>query len=218
MTPEILNGLFAVGGAVAGAVAGAGLTAYFGKKSRENRELTVLVTPTSELVRVAESVAPRVEIFVGGNRVQTVATSDMRIANSGNRAIRDLGVLFELEGNAEIISWDLLKEITVFEGADVQQVDRKKIKVGAPYINPGEQISLRLFMSARPDHVKAIFRQPDVKCRQIMDYSGGLLGAVSEAIFETIRQNFLLHAYMQLVLPSYREYDEARRRGDRTLT
>ena len=102
MTPEVVNGLFALGGAALGAVLTGGISIYQSKKNKKRKELTVLTSRVSRLIEVDSSISPVVTITVSGQNVPSVYTFDITLLNSGNETLENTEVSSEISGDAEI--------------------------------------------------------------------------------------------------------------------
>src|SRR5215217_6900219 len=90
MTPELVNGLFAV----VGAIVGAGFAAYFSwiqhKKVEKRQELTFISSQPVRLVAIDQAISNVVEVLVHGKKVPTVFTIDITILNSGTQLVSDI--------------------------------------------------------------------------------------------------------------------------------
>lgn len=90
MSPEIVNGLFAVGGAISGAVVGGLITLYGIRKSRDRKEITISTSSPSRLLVVHDRLRDDVQIIVSGEPVENVLLSEIYISNTGNRTVENL--------------------------------------------------------------------------------------------------------------------------------
>lgn len=204
VSDEVIKGLFGLGGGVVGAVIGAGIKGYFDAKARDRRVLLASVTEPTRLVVMAGHIAPRVEIRVDGQPVPTLASSEVALTNTGNRAISDVQVTVNIRGEADLISAEPAGS-TAVEGLAVS-VEAKHAVIRLPFINPGEQVTVRLFATGRQFTVTPVFRQPEVR---FLVRSGGepeVPHPLMEALFNSIRANPLLHAYFNATEAGYRAY------------
>ena len=85
MTPEVLNGIFAISGAVIGAII-AGLFAWLIQaKYKSKKILKVLISKPKALIDIHDSLQGLISINISGEPVNTVSSVDYYILNSGMR-------------------------------------------------------------------------------------------------------------------------------------
>lgn len=104
LSDEVVKGLFALGGGIVGAAIGAVIKGYFDAKGRDRRELTVWKTRPTRLIMMASHVTPRVEIHFDGKKVGTLASTEVQVVNTGNRAISDITLEIRIDGEADLIT------------------------------------------------------------------------------------------------------------------
>ena len=68
MTPETINGTFAVGGAVVGAVVSAALAYAIHNRTKEKKELSVVLSKPKQLVDDHDSIKDSINIEVMGRK------------------------------------------------------------------------------------------------------------------------------------------------------
>ena len=217
MKPEIVNGLFALGGAALGALLTGAFSWFQNKQTRSRSELSIFTSHAARLIEVDSSISEIVEIRVQGEIVPSVYTLDTRILNTGTEPLHDGDVYVSLVDDTTVLAVD----ITDFsDGAlDALKVERDENKTGFhvyfDYINPDEEFLLRALLTSRPSKVVPTFRQPGVSTRVQTDDSVSP-GVVRRAIFETIRRDLLLHSYLKLWFQPYRRYLEQLDRDKRS--
>jgi hypothetical protein len=204
ISPDVAKGLFGIGGAAIGAVIGAVLKGYFDAKSRDRRVLIATITTPTRLVVMAAHIARRVEIRVDGQAVPTIASCELRLTSAGNRAIREISLTVKIEGEADLISAEPGGSSEV-EGLAVH-TEAKKAVIQVPYINPGEEVVVRLFATGNRFSATPVFRQEEV---QFISRNGGepeVPNPLIEALFTAITQSFFLDRYFRLTQAGYRIY------------
>ena len=210
LKPELVNGIFALGGTILGAVLSGTFSWYQNKQNRSRSELSIFTSHTARLIEVDSSISQIVEIRVKGEIVPTVYTLDTRIANTGTKTLHDGDIHITLVGDAKVIAVD----ITDFsEGArdalTVELIEQSEgFRVHFNYINPDEEFLLRALLSARPSTVEPLFRKPGIKTRVRTNYDPMMPGVMGRVLFEIIRTNLILHLYFKLLIPPYRRYIE----------
>lgn len=210
MTPEVINGLFAVGGALLGAIVAGGFSIYLHNKNKTKKELTALSTRPSKLIAVDDQIASDVKISVSGEEVNTVYLADYTILNSGNEVLTDIQVPFRFEGEGKLLVFN-------FKDANYALLSQEEAcaitgdleaSIKAEYLNPGDQLVTRAMFSGKPRRWHVDFRQPGAKLVQRLDIEGTAPDVLSKAFFDVIRRNWILDSYLRLVVPSYRRYRE----------
>jgi hypothetical protein len=139
---EVVKSLFALGGAICGAAIGAVIKGYYDARGRERRELTVWKTTPTKLIMMASHLAPRVEIQFDGKKVATLASTEVQAVNTGNRAISNITLSIEIDGDAELISAEPSAVSPNLRDVEIKP-SAKCITITAPFMNPGEEILLR---------------------------------------------------------------------------
>lgn len=222
MSPEVVNGVFAVSGAVIGAALTGFFSLYQAKRTRERREITILSTFPSELIDVDPSVSEIVELTIAGKRVPTVFLVDITIRNSGNVPLHEIGFPLVFKGEVEVLSVLTSNQNFAHKEDELETAHNDGIvNVCAKFLNPGDQFMLRVLLSTYPDSWEPRFRQPGVALlRHTTDPTSPAVAIA--AIMDAARSSFLMHTYLKLVLPTYREYlaveRKARSNGSLTMS
>ena len=92
MSSEVVNGLFALGGAVLGAVVTGVISWLQAKKTAKHKELTVFTSRPISLVEVDSMISEVIKITIGGTPVSTVYTLDVTLLNTGTETLHDVSV------------------------------------------------------------------------------------------------------------------------------
>jgi len=92
MPPELINGLFALGGAVVGAIIGGVFSLRAASVNRDRKELSISHSYPSHLLMLDDRVESDIDIIVAGEKVKSIVLSEINFANTGNTTIRDLTV------------------------------------------------------------------------------------------------------------------------------
>ena len=210
MSPEVTNGLFALGGAVLAAlISGAFIWAQT-KRWGVRPELSIFIERSAHLIAVDSSISDLVEIRVQGVPVPTVYTSDTRIVNTGTVPLKSGEIDFAMSNDADLIVVNVVEfpdgaaDAITLEPNDDSQGYRARFQ----YINPGEEFHLRALMTAIPSQIQPRFRQPGVVTRIRKNQEPTLPGLLANVLFEIIRNNWLLHFYFKHAVPQYQRYLE----------
>lgn len=210
MKPEIINGLFALGGAVLGALLTSTFSWFQNKKSRSRSELSIVTSRAARLIEIDSSISEIVEIRVHGDTVPSVYTLDTKLLNTGTEPLHDGEVSINLLGGTTVLAIDIADSHSVI--GDALTVARNDDQTGFwlrfDFMNPNEELLLRALLTARPSQVVPTFRQPGVRTRIQTDSDPVLPGVLATVLFETIRTNWILHLYVKSFFQPYRRYLE----------
>lgn len=217
MSPEVINGLFALGGAVVGAVLTGAISWLQAAKHRKLSRLSVFTTRPSRLVEVHSTISKDVTITIAGESVPTVYTIEMTVANSGTEPLHNVEVVTEFDGNGKVLTANLGETNFEFEPNDVvvAPANNSQVDLSTSYLNPGDEFVVKMLLSDRPTAITPKFRQPGVKFVSRTGYDSPVSNALSEALFEAISSNTLLRVYMTFAIPSFRRYLEDREDADK---
>ncbi|MCK4605486.1 MAG: hypothetical protein KAU41_12490 [Deltaproteobacteria bacterium] len=213
MTPEVINGLFAIGGALVGAVVSGLFALYLAKRTKEKSELTVLATRPTRLITIGKEIEGDVEITIAGEKVDALYMMDFTVLNSGTEVLEQIEVPFQIDSIGKILNFAFYKSNFPLkeEGKAVERIDSNNIQLHVDYLNPGEQLTGRAIISKVPDAWKAMFRKPGVNLVTREDLEGTVPDLLLRAFFEGIKRNFILDAYFKLALPQYKRYRDLER-------
>lgn len=217
MSSEVINGLFALGGAIIGAIVSGVFAFYVAGWSRERRQLTVSTSHPSRLLMVHEKVGDKIEISIGGRAVKNVLLSEIYISNTGNKAIENLSFSCLGSGEFEVLSVEMINQLddTAHAGARSEIKSGKCVEVAVDYINPGDELVVRSLLSGGTPHWQVPIRQPTLEVVHRQSPVGTYSDVAARMLFEAIQRNFILHPYFKAIYPPYRRYLEDRSRRSR---
>jgi hypothetical protein len=203
LTDDVWKGLFTLGGALGGAIIGAVIKGYYDVKARDRKQLSVWKTKPTNLIRMASHIAPKVEILFDGNKVENLAKTEVRMVNTGNRALHEFQPVIEIDGNAKLILVEPLPP--TLKQVQIKQ-EQKKVEVNAPFLNPREEILLRILTAGHEFKLTVNFRQPEVTLKEYDPEVRDLSQLATEALFTVIRGNVFLNLLLKAFVPQYRRY------------
>lgn len=211
MSPEVINGLFAIAGAIIGALLGGLFSVNLARKSKTRKELTTLITKPSRLITIDDQITDDVEVFVSGVKVPTVYLSDLKILNTGNEELSNLKIPVSFKGEGKLLTFTLKDSNFDFdgEGYEIKKTGENDSLITIEFLNPGDQLVVRAMFSDEPEEWEVQFRQPGVSLSKGFDSEGAIPDVFAKTFFEVIRRNWILDIYMKMALPSYRRYREA---------
>jgi hypothetical protein len=207
VTPETINGLYAIGGAVVGAVVAACLTAYFSARSEKKRILGAFFSPYSKLVQVSAQIASKITIHVEGEPVEDLYATELTILNLGNVAIKNINLTVDLGEEQSVVTFDVDENAKKNIGVQVILPARTNgFDVEVPFLNPQDELHLRFYVTSREHVPKAMFRQADVEFRTGMRERSLISTVAAEVILAAIQRNVILDGFFRLAFPVYRSY------------
>lgn len=187
LSSEMVNGLFAVSGAVIGAIIAGLFALYVARSTKEKKEIVVSTSHSSRLLVVDDQIASDVEIRVSGNKVDNVILSEIFLSNTGNRAVEGISFPVSCQSTAQIISIDALDQATDAprSGSGIAKNSGQEFDVNIDYINPGEEIKLRCIVSGEEPEWSVALRQPELivirRDRPVASFSDVILEAALES-------------------------------------
>ncbi|WP_420418343.1 hypothetical protein [Pacificispira sp.] len=212
LSPEVINGLFAVGGAFLGAIITGLFALHISRTSKEKREVVVSTSNPSRLLVVHDQIASDVEILVSGKKVDNVVLSEVFLSNTGNKAVENLHFPMSCQEGTQIIAVDALDQETdaPLPGSVVTLQGDQEVEVAIDYINPGEEISLRCIVSGEAPVWSIDLRQPDLRVvhrdQPVASYSD----VVSEIVFESLANLPMVSAYLRITSPVFKKFLDRR--------
>lgn len=165
MTPETINGIFGISGAVVGSIA-AGLIAWaLQVKYRVKKSLKVLISRPKLLVDADGQIKNIPRIMAINQQVETITSIDYYLINTGNQALENIDIHFSFDGNIRILGGNCPKKNFKTNCVDDFSLHLEKnstCNIRARFLNPGEEAKGHLLIRNMPTAVDVVFRQPNV--------------------------------------------------------
>ena len=137
MRPEIINGLFALGGALIGVV-GAWLVS---KASKETQKITLFVSPCSKLLEVGDSAKSDVQITYRGASIKDLGAGEVAVQNTGTKALENIEIHISPNSSTPLLV--LETSSTNFTAPDsfidIQSESDGSYRIGIQYLNPNDR-------------------------------------------------------------------------------
>jgi len=205
VSPELVNGLFALGGAALSAW----LTWKLTKRSERRKILTAYFSPFSRLVEVSKTVVPKVTIQLDGQDVQNLFLTELTVCNIGNEAIQSIEISVTPCGPGDLLTYE--PDAAFQQLVATTQMTGEHCVVAVPFLNPLEEFVLRFYVTADEKMPVATFRQANVSFRTGTRPSSTVHGALAQAMAEALSRNLLMDVYMRALIPSYRTWSRQRK-------
>lgn len=216
LSPEVLNGLFAVGGAVLGAVIAGIFAMVIAKRSKDKKEIVISTSHPSRLLVVHDQIASDVEILVSGNKVDNVILSEIFLSNTGNKAVENLSFPVTCQDTVQIISVDALDQASDARrsGSIIKKKSSHEIGVSVDYINPGEEISLRCMVSGDEPEWTVAMRQPELNVIRREEPVASYSDVAAEIVFESFLAVPILGSYLRITSPIFKKFLKNRKTSE----
>jgi hypothetical protein len=214
MSAEVTNGLFAVGGAIAGGVVTAWLTSAFSKKAEKKRILAAYFSPFSKLVQVSANVASKVTIYVEGKPVEDLYVTELTVLNLGNTSITDIALSIDPGKDQHVVTFDIDEKAYTEMRVKIAlpMVSGHTYEMEIPFLNPGDEFRARFYVVSKSYVPCATFRQPDVEFRTGIREASHIPNVIAEMMFAAIQRNWIMDAYFTAAFPEYRRYKKERQK------
>ena len=185
MTPDVINGLFAIGGAIAGAIIGGLFTLYGIRKSRDIKKITVSNSTPAQLLNFDHNILSNIQILVSGHNVKNLLLSEVYISNIGNRAVEKLTFPMQPKNDSSILSAEIFdpSNNTQRAGSDLYFNNVNELRINIDYINPREEIVIRTILTGDSPEWQVQIRQPDL----IVERRHDPVRSFSEVILKSLR-------------------------------
>lgn len=212
LSPEVTNGLFAIGGAIAGAIIGGLFAIYVAKKSRDKKEIVISTSHPSRLLVIHDQIATDVEIKVSGIKVDNVILSEIFISKTGNVTVEKLEFPVSCQESANVLSVAALDQEsdTPRVGSFINYESQNSFNVQIDYVNPGEEISLRSVVGGDEPSWTVGLRQSGLNVVQRQTPVASYSDVVGEVLFESLAGISILRTYLRITSPLFRKYLENR--------
>jgi hypothetical protein len=220
MSPEVINGLFALGGAAVGAVIGGSFTLYGIHRSKDRKELSVFMTRPSRPLVIDDRFRKDIHIFVAGDEVENVIISDIFVSNTGNKAVSDLVFPISFQGDGMLLSAEIIDPAIgeTRNGHRVSVKENKLIECSIDLLNPYEKALIRCLTSGY-----SVDWSPDIRQENlIVNYKRGKIEGYADIVLREVYDQLeripFMSLYLRLLFPPFRRYVRNARRSSRRET
>jgi hypothetical protein len=212
LKPEIVNGLFALGGALIG-VLGAWLIARSGK---EKQRVTLLVSPCSKLLEVGDLAKSDVKIIYRDTAVKDLGAGEFATQNTGTKALEKIEI--DVTQSPESPLLDLEITSTNFSAADdfinIEKKPNGNYKITVQYLNPKDRVvfNYRIAGTEKPEFsIRKLGLDVEMK-QESLTLIPDIYADVAFGIIENIPLPGYSWLFSQMHEP-YRLYQEAKRKN-----
>ena len=202
MAPEIINGLFALGGALIGVV-GAWLIARSGK---EKQKITLVVSPYSKLLDVNDTAKSEVQIKYKGNSISELGAGEFAAQNTGTKALEDIEINVTQAPGSPLLDFELSSSNFSYpdDFIKIEQKPDGAYKVAINYLNPKDRVVFEYRVSGTEMPSISVRKLGlDVEMRQ--DSITGIPDIYAEVLFSVIN-NMPLPGYSWFFAKMHKPY------------
>jgi len=212
MASEVINGLFALGGAIVGAIISGLFALIVANRSRSRKEITISRSFPAQIIAVQGEYKDKIKISAFGEEVESLSLSEIYISNTGNLPISKLLIKATSSEDMKLILSDPIDQATedIRQGTSVSVTNTNCLEVDVDFINPGEEIALRsLYAGENPDwNIET--RQEGLKIEYRNDPVSSYSDVLADAVFSAILGGYIMDAVFRAVSAPYREYSDRR--------
>jgi hypothetical protein len=206
MKPELLNGMFAISGAIIGAVLTALLSRWNSKKEKQEKRLSIFSTYSTRLIEVSDIVKKNIVIKMNDNPINELYKNEILAINTGNLLIDSIQIDFELQGKAELINIEKARSnFKISEEEYGLSFDSNKGQIKISYLNPGDEINF-ILLTNKNTSINIKHRQKEVITVTKNDYFPETPGVVLKSFFDAMSSDFLTRTLFSLTMPNFRKY------------
>lgn len=155
----------AVLGGIAGAIAGAALTAIW-QNSKKIRRVDCIINDVSSLLSFAETISNELEVTYKGERASSVLLFNIEIFNSGNLAIGKQPVKIRLDRDAKIVGYSLKTEPDVGFGEIEKSLTGNALDISIELLNPKDRVAIEIIsVNNNSDKIDVYMKNANVNSR-----------------------------------------------------
>ncbi len=209
MSPEVVSGLFILGGALIGFA----LKAWHDSRTKDRKTITIVCGRPIRLLEVDSEVSSTLKISVSDRTITSLYAFDVTVINTGNMTVNNLEVPVSVttEGFIITVGTRVSTSGVVGEGYSEQLTSDKSYRFTIGYLNPGDELTMRSLVSEMPMMIHPEFRQPEVSVKIRTDFiSNEPLDVLSHTILDSLSSTLYADALLWLGSAQYRHWRKNR--------
>lgn len=207
MSSEIVNGLFALGGAIIGV-----LGSYFITKSTTKVfRLSIHKSPLAKLLDVGNLIKDEIEINYKGNPITGLFGGEVAIQNIGNQSIKDINFqIISLEASP-IIDFEINHANFSIDKNIKPLIEQNAITITIPFLNPKDKIIYSYKIAGVGKAPEIIARQQDVNIDIRDEMTTWIPDIYAEAIYESFAKDLIARTILAATTKPFRLYLESKK-------
>jgi len=208
MSPEVINGLFALAGTIIG-VAGTWLITH---RFKDRKQISVIVSPLARLLDVGSAVKPDVTVHYKGRPVEALSMGEIALQNTGNSPVQEVTAVITARDESSIIDCEIASANFSYDRQAVRlEGDDRKRTLTLDFLNPNDRFVLTFTLAGKRRAPDVLVRKLGVDVVSKRDYVNWIPDIYAEVVYGIFSQMPLFKYVFPLVKP-YRLYMEARKK------
>lgn len=209
MSPEVVNGIFALVGAIIG-VAG---TWFVTHSLRERKRIAVIVSPLARMLDIGKQVRSEVQITFRGNVVEQLSMGELALQNTGTSPVEALEVTLTCKSGSELLDLSVASANFSIGDAAVQVDGGENAKtIRLDYLNVNDRLVLSYKLAGARKAPEVVIRKLGVEVEIKRDYIGWIPDIYAEVVYEAFSSMPFFNLVGRFVKP-YRLFLEARKKN-----
>lgn len=208
MSPEIINGLFALGGAAIGVIG-----SYFVARSTSKvSRLTIQKSPIAKLLDVGELIRDDIEISYKGNPISGLYGGEIAIQNSGNQSVEEIQLQIDSVASSPIIDFEVsTASFSIDKKVKPSILEQNSIGITIPFLNPKDRIVYSYTVAGDGERPEIIARQRDVEINVRDEMTSWIPDIYAEAMYERMAKDPLNRLIFGASFKPFRLYLESKK-------
>ncbi len=211
MKPEIINGIFAIVGALIGVIG----TAIVTRSNKDTSKITVFRSPSSRLLDVEDMAKSDIEIKYKGNVITELFHGEVAVQNTGTKSFENIEVKILPKPNspifdAEISSTNFHKEN---DSLSLTKLESGEVKINIGFLNPNDRIVVS-YRSSGEEAPDAVSRKLGVDVELKDEAVNWIPDIYAKLLFEIFEQIPYMQWYFKHFSKPYQLYLDAKRKDN----
>ncbi len=209
MTPEIINGLFALAGASIGIVGTWLITRHY----RERKQLQVTISPLARLLDIGDQIKTDIKILYKDQPIEALSMGEIAIHNTGTKEVQGLEMVVTPAEGSSIIDFGLSSSNFSYtnESFIIKETDKEK-KVSIDFLNANDRFVIEYKLAGKRRRPEVVVRKLGVEVITKRDMVNWIPDIYSEVVYEAFSHMPMFNIIGSMVKP-YKLYLESRRKG-----
>jgi len=207
--PEIINGIFAVAGALIGVIG----TAIVTKSNKEISKITVFRSSPSRLLDVEDLAKSDIEIKYKGNVVSELFHGEIAVQNTGSKSLENIEVKILPETDSPLFDTEISSTNFHRESDSLTLIEQGEIKINVGFLNPNDRIVVS-YKSSGGKAPAVVSRKLGVDVELKDEAVNWVPDIYAKLIFEIFDQLPLMRWYFKHISKPYRLYLDAKKNSD----
>lgn len=209
MSPEILNGIFAL----SGAIIGVGGTWFITHRFKERKRIAVIVSPLARMLDVGDRVKSEVQITFRGNPIEQLSMGEIALQNTGTTAVEALEATLTSPTDSQLLDLSVSSaNFAISDSAIHIEGDDKVKTIRLDYLNVNDRVILSYKLAGVREAPDVVVRKLGVEVAITRDYVGWIPDIYAEVVYGIFSSMPFFNFVGQFMKP-YRLFLEARKKN-----